>query len=89
MLLLAAVFGTAVDRRAARIGGLAIGIAIVAGIIMGGSLTGAAINPARWFGPALIAADFTNGLVWIVGPLAGAAIIRRSDQRRRLTGLAH
>jgi aquaporin Z len=75
MLLLAAVFGTAVDRRAARIGGLAIGLSIVAGIIMGGALTGAAINPARWFGPALIAGDFTDGLVWIIGPLAGAAII--------------
>ena len=75
MLLLAAVFGTAVDLRAARIGGLAIGLAITAGIIMGGNLTGAAINPARWFGPALIAGDFTNALVWIVGPLAGAAII--------------
>ena len=75
MLLLAAVFGTAVDLRAARIGGLAIGLAIVAGIIMGGNLTGAAINPARWFGPALIAGDFSNALVWIVGPLAGAAII--------------
>ena len=75
MLLLAAVFGTAVDRRAAKIGGLAIGLAIVAGIIMGGNLTGAAINPARWFGPALIAGDFSNGLVWIIGPLAGAAII--------------
>jgi MIP family channel proteins len=75
MLLLAAVFGTAVDLRAARIGGLAIGLAITAGIIMGGNLTGAAINPARWFGPALIAGDFSNALVWIVGPLVGAAII--------------
>jgi aquaporin TIP len=75
MLLLAAVFGTAVDLRSARIGGLAIGIAIAADIVMGGNLTGAAMNPARWFGPALIAGDFSNGLVWIVGPLAGAAII--------------
>ena len=75
MLLLAAVFGTAVDLRAARIGGLAIGLAVAAGILMGGTLTGAAINPARWFAPALVAGDFTNALVWIVGPLAGAAVI--------------
>ena len=80
MLLLAAVFGTAVDRRAAKIGGLAIGIAIVAGIIMGGNLTGAAINPARWFGPALIAGDFTNGLVLDHRPAR-----RRRDHRVHLS----
>jgi MIP family channel proteins len=75
MLLVSAVFGTAVDRRSARIGGLAIGLAVAAGILFGGTLTGGAINPARWFGPALISGDFSDALVWIIGPLLGAAII--------------
>ena len=75
MVLLVAVFGTAVDKRAAKIGGLAIGLAVAAGILMAGTLTGAAINPARWFGPALFALDWDNAVVWIAGPLLGAGIV--------------
>jgi MIP family channel proteins len=75
MLLVTAVFGTAVDLRSARIGGIAIGLALTAGILMGGGLTGGAVNPARWFGPAVVAGDFTDAPVWIIGPLVGAAII--------------
>jgi MIP family channel proteins len=75
MVLLAAVFGTAVDPRNPKIGGLAIGFAVSAGIMFGGPLTGGALNPARWFGPAVAAGDFTNAIVWIAGPLLGAAAI--------------
>lgn len=75
MVLLVAVFGTAVDGRAPKIGGIGIGLAVVIGILMAGGLTGAAINPARWFGPALFAMDWTNAVVWIVGPLLGAGIV--------------
>ena len=74
LLLLFAVFGTAVDPRAPKIGGLAIGLAIAADILVGGPLTGAAMNPARWFGPAVAAGRLDNAIVWIVGPLLGAAI---------------
>ena len=45
---------TAVDARAPRLGGMAIGLAVAADILMGGPLTGAAMNPARWFGPAFV-----------------------------------
>ena len=75
MLLLAAVLGTAVDNRAAKIGGIAIGLALAGGILMAGNLTGGALNPARWFGPAVVAGDFSNALVWIIGPLLGAGIV--------------
>jgi aquaporin Z len=75
MVLLFAVFGTAIDPRAPKIGGLAIGFAILADILMGGPLTGAAMNPARWFGPALASGHFDNFYVWIIGPLLGAAIV--------------
>lgn len=74
VLLLLTVFGTAVDPRAPRIGGLAIGLAVTADILMGGPLTGAAMNPARWFGPAVAAGAFDNWYVWWVGPLLGAAV---------------
>jgi MIP family channel proteins len=74
-VLLTAVFGTAVDPRAPRIGGLGIGLAVAADILIGGPVTGAAMNPARWFGPAAVAGAFDNALVWIAGPLLGAAIV--------------
>ncbi len=75
VILLTAVFGTAIDSRAPKIGGLAIGFAIAADILMGGPLTGAAMNPARWFGPAAATGMWDNWYVWIIGPLLGAAIV--------------
>jgi MIP family channel proteins len=75
MVLLVAVFGTAIDPRAPKIGGLAIGLAVAADIFMGGPLTGAAMNPARWFGPAVASGTFDDWYVWWIGPLVGAAII--------------
>ncbi len=74
MVLLFAVFGTAIDPRAPRIGGLAIGLAVGADVLMGGPLTGAAMNPARWFGPAVVAGAYGDWYVWWIGPLLGAAI---------------
>jgi MIP family channel proteins len=74
--LLVAVFGTAVDPRAPlTIAGLGIGIAVAAGIFGAGPLTGGAMNPARWFGPAVLTGDYTNLYVWIAGPLVGAAVV--------------
>ena len=74
VLLLIAVFGTAIDRRGPKIGGLAIGLAVAADIMMGGPLTGAAMNPARWFGPAVASGSFADWYVWWIGPLLGAAV---------------
>jgi len=73
-VLLFAVFGTAVDPRGPKIGGLAIGLAVAVDILFGGTLTGAAMNPARWFGPALAAGAFDNWYVWWIGPFLGAAV---------------
>jgi glycerol uptake facilitator-like aquaporin len=47
---------------------------------MGGPLTGAAMNPARWFGPAVAAGAYDNWYVWWIGPLLGgiaAAVLYR------------
>ncbi len=70
------VFGTAVDERGtfAKVAGLTIGLTITIDILATGGLTGAAMNPARWFGPALATSDWTNWWVWIVGPIAGGVI---------------
>jgi MIP family channel proteins len=71
-----AVFGTVVDDRGAfaKTAGFTIGLVITIDILAIGPLTGAAMNPARWFGPALITGTWTNWWVWIVGPIAGGII---------------
>jgi MIP family channel proteins len=68
------VYGTAVYAHAPKIGGLAIGLTITMGILFGGPLTGAAINPARTFGPALATGFWNNHYVYWIGPMAGGAL---------------
>ena len=74
-VLMFAVYGTAVDSRAPRIGGLGIGLAVVADVLVSGNLTGAAMNPARAYGP-MIAGGFFPGYwyIYLVGPLVGGVL---------------
>ena len=74
LFLLWAVFGTRVSPLAPHIGGFGIGLVVAADIFVGGGLTGAAMNPARWLGPAVIAGFYDNWYVYWVGPFIGAAI---------------
>lgn len=74
IFLLWAVFGTAVSPNAPRIAGFGIGLTVTADILVGGPLTGAAMNPARWLGPAVAAGYFANWFVYLIGPFAGAAL---------------
>lgn len=71
--LVTAIWGSAVDERRPDVGGFAIGLAVAADILMGGPLTGAAMNPARTFGPALAGGGFdgVNHLVYWIGPIIG------------------
>ena len=52
----------------------AIGFVVFVDILMGGPMTGAAMNPARWFGPALVSGNWSDAWVYIVGPIVGGAI---------------
>jgi aquaporin Z len=73
--LMYSVFGVAVDLRGARaIAGLVIGLTITMDIFVGGGVSGAAMNPARWFGPAVVQSVFDNWWVYWVGPIVGAVI---------------
>jgi aquaporin Z len=72
--LVSAVFGTAVSSEAPKIGGFGIGLAIFVSALVVGGLTGAALNPARAFGPALIAWSWNAQGVYWIGPLAGGAL---------------
>ena len=68
------VYGTAVDIRAPRIGGLAIGLTVTLDILFGGPFTGAAMNPARTFGPALASGHWNNQAIYWIGPMLGGAL---------------
>ena len=69
------IFGTAVDARGPRtIAPLAIGLTIAVDILVVGPVSGAAMNPARWFGPAVVEGFWENGWIYWVGPAIGAAI---------------
>jgi MIP family channel proteins len=73
--LMYSVFGVAVDVRGARaIAGLVIGLTITMDVFVGGGLTGAAMNPARWFGPAVVQGVFADWWVYWVGPIIGAVL---------------
>ena len=74
MFLVWAVFGTAVSPDAPPIAGFGIGLVVTADILIGGPLTGAAMNPARWFGPAVVSGYLDNWYVYWIGPLLGAAL---------------
>lgn len=70
------VFASAVDARGTfkSIAGLAIGLTITIDVLFGGPFTGAAVNPARAFGPQLIGDYWSHAWVWYAGPIAGAAV---------------
>jgi len=67
------IFGTAADKDGAfgKLAPFAIGLAYSGGMLAGGVLTGAAMNPARAFGPALAGHYWANQVVYWLGPLAG------------------
>ncbi|MEX2228794.1 MAG: aquaporin [Dehalococcoidia bacterium] len=74
VFLMLAVFGTALDPRGPRIGGLGIGLVLTMGTFAAGPLTGAAMNPARAFGPALLSGTWDDHLVYWIGPVIGAVL---------------
>jgi aquaporin Z len=75
-LLMTAIFGTAVDNRAVsmKLGGFAIGLTVAFDILCGGPVTGASMNPARSFGPALVHGHFEWHWCYWVAPIAGAVL---------------
>jgi MIP family channel proteins len=68
------VYGTAVDKRAPKVGGLFIGLTVTLDILGGGPISGASMNPARTFGPALIGGYWDMHIVSWVGPIIGGIL---------------
>lgn len=72
--LMTAVFGTALDPRGPNLGGFGIGLVLTMDILAAGPLTGAAMNPARTFGPAVVNGIWDDHLVYWIGPIIGAVV---------------
>jgi aquaporin Z len=73
--LVSTVLGTA--SKAQNIGplsALGVGAYIALAGLWAGPISGASMNPARSFGPDLVRLDFANYWLYVVGPLAGAAV---------------
>ena len=77
-LLVTSIWGTAVDERAPKIGGFGIGLAVLMDILVGGPLTGAAMNPARAFGAACASGVWTNHWIYWVAPMLGGVAAART-----------
>jgi aquaporin Z len=58
----------------ALLSGLAVGLVLAMDVIVGGATSGASMNPARSLGPALVLMKFDHFWIYVVGPLAGAAV---------------
>jgi len=70
--LMSAIYGTAVAPSAPKVGGFGIGLTLLFLILVGGPLTGAAMNPARALGPALVSGNLLSHAVYWIGPALGA-----------------
>jgi aquaporin TIP len=70
------IFATAADPGGTfkSIAGLAIGFTITLDVLMGGPLTGAAMNPSRAFGPELVQREWADAWIWYIGPLLGGGL---------------
>ncbi len=74
-LLMFVIMAVATDTRAVGASAaIAIGGVVLLDILVGGGVSGASMNPARSFGPALASGAWSNFWIWIVGPLLGTAL---------------
>jgi len=65
------IYQTAVRGKAGNLAPVAIGMTLAFGILMGGPLTGASLNPARTIGPAVVTGNYADLWVYLAGPALG------------------
>jgi aquaporin Z len=74
-VLVSVILGTAsAAQNVGAIAALGVGGYIALAGLWAAPVSGASMNPARSFGPALVSGDWTSYWVYILGPLAGAAL---------------
>src|SRR5204863_9168160 len=73
--LMFVIIAVATDTRAVgAAAAIAIGGTVGLDALFGGPITGASMNPARSFGPALASGTWTDFWIYVVGPVVGAAL---------------
>lgn len=74
-ILLFVIVSVATDPRAnTTAASLAIGFALGVAVLIGGPVTGGAVNPARALGPMIVAGKFTAFWVYLIAPVVGGII---------------
>lgn len=84
-VLMLVIMAVATDERVAEgFAGIAVGFTVGMDALMGGPLTGASMNPARSFGPALSAGVWDAHWIYWVAPITGTiAAVYAYDRLRR------
>jgi len=74
-LLMFVIMAVATDTRAVgAAAAIAVGGVVLLDILVGGGVSGASMNPARSFGPALASWTWDDFWIWVLGPITGAAL---------------
>jgi MIP family channel proteins len=74
-ILMFVIMAVATDTRAVgAAAAIAIGGAVGLDALFGGPITGASMNPARSFGPALASGEWHDFWIYVLGPVGGAAL---------------
>lgn len=74
-MLMFTIMGVATDDRAeGAMAGIAVGAVIALEAAFGGPISGASMNPARSFAPALISGNFTHHWIYWIAPIAGSVV---------------
>ncbi|MDO8558417.1 MAG: aquaporin [bacterium] len=86
-LLVFVVFAVTDEGSGAKnLAGLIIGLTIAMDILLGGPFTGAAMNPARALGPALVSGSWSGHFIYWIGPVLGAlgaAFLHRFFEKKK------
>lgn len=73
-LFMSAFYGISVAAKRPALGSVSLALVLFCAVLVGGPLTGAALNPVRAFAPALVSGTWVAQIVWWIGPILGASL---------------